>query len=135
MKAVVRLGASGVLFLFFASAAVAQIEIFKEDFEGAFPGTKWTVGDFISSSGLDYWGRSSHRSYSGSYSGWCAQVGDSAGISNSSRHRYDLYMDAYAYFRVDLSVATSASTSSRSKSTVVFLFIYPPNSQTEVCAG
>jgi len=85
--------------------------IFTEGFEGAFPGTAWTVGDSNSLGGQDYWDDTSYRSYSGSWSGWCAQVGDQWGMPNSLFHTYDNYMDAYMYRGVSLSGYTAATLS------------------------
>jgi hypothetical protein len=52
--------------------------VFSETFEGAFPGTAWTVGDSNSGNGYDYWDDTSYRAHLGSWSGWCAQVGTQA---------------------------------------------------------
>ncbi|MGD0494755.1 MAG: hypothetical protein ABSB28_01790 [Candidatus Bathyarchaeia archaeon] len=49
--------------------------VFSEGFEGAFPGTAWSVGDSNSVNGYDYWDDTSYRAHAGSWSGWCAQVG------------------------------------------------------------
>jgi len=48
--------------------------ILNEDFEGVFPGS-WTVEDFDSASGNDLWDDTSYRSYGGSWSAWCAEIG------------------------------------------------------------
>lgn len=50
------------------------VNLMTEDFEGIFPGN-WSVGDLNSNYGEDYWGDTSYRSHSGSWSGWCAEVG------------------------------------------------------------
>lgn len=52
-------------------------KIFEEDFEHIFPGS-WIVGDSNASSGEDYWGDTSYRSYGGSWSAWAADVGSKA---------------------------------------------------------
>lgn len=48
--------------------------IFTENFEGAFP-YSWSVLDHSDTEGYDYWDKTSYRSYSGTQSGWCAQIG------------------------------------------------------------
>jgi len=81
--------------------------VFVENFEGAFPGDNWWVGDLNSSCGLDYWDDTYYRYHGGSWSGWCAQVGNNSvyGGSNVQQHRYDNYMDAYMVrkYTVDMS--------------------------------
>jgi hypothetical protein len=81
--------------------------VFTETFEGAFPGDNWWVGDANSGSGSDYWDDTSYRAASGSWSGWCAQVGDNSvyGGTNAQQHKYDNYMDAYMSkkYTVDMS--------------------------------
>jgi hypothetical protein len=49
--------------------------IIHEDFENEFPGD-WIVGDSNSSYGEDYWGNTSYRSKSGSWSGYCSGVSE-----------------------------------------------------------
>jgi hypothetical protein len=57
-----------------------EATIFSEDFEGVFPGDKdWLVGDIDANNGDDYWGATDYRVYSGSRSGWCAQIGERSG--------------------------------------------------------
>ena len=88
------------------------VTVFTEDFEGAFPGTAWTVGDWSGTSGYDYWDDTSYRAYSGYWSGWCAQIGNQATFpysANSAVHKYDNYMDAYMYRYVNLAGQTSAT--------------------------
>jgi C1A family cysteine protease len=70
--------------------------LFSEDFEGSWPGN-WTVGDWNSNSGEDYWGQSDYRAYSGNFSAYCANVSDVSG------QYYDNYMDAFMVRDVDLS--------------------------------
>jgi len=81
--------------------------VFTETFEGAFPGDNWWVGDANSGSGSDYWDDTGYRAASGSWSGWCAQVGDNSvyGGTNAQQHKYDNYMDAYMAkkYTVDMS--------------------------------
>jgi len=83
--------------------------IWTEGFEGAFPGSNWLVGDYDSRDGEDYWGDTSYRSYSGNWSGWCAQVGQQAseGQPNRDVHVYDNYMYARMRRSVNLSVYSS----------------------------
>jgi len=63
-----------------------------EDFEGAFPGTYWFVGDLDPTSGEDYWDDVSCKSYEGNRSAWCAANGVDPDCST-----YDSYMAAYMY--------------------------------------
>lgn len=69
--------------------------IFIEDFEGTWPGP-WSVEDNDPSDGYDYWGVSTYRSFSGSRSAWCAQIGYNSVdlVDNSVSHHYDNNMDA-----------------------------------------
>jgi hypothetical protein len=71
----VRLDASGVVWGSPAGAstrASGWSEIMTEDFEGAFPGTKWTLyGD-------PTWGKESYRPHIGTWSGYCAGGGTQA---------------------------------------------------------
>jgi archaellum component FlaG (FlaF/FlaG flagellin family) len=77
---------------------------FSEDFEGSWPGD-WVVGDFEPTNGDDYWGQSDDRAYSGSFSGYCAEVSDVSG------QYYDDYMDAFMVRDVDLGAYHSATLS------------------------
>jgi len=97
-------------FLFIPKITFAAT-IFTETFEGAFPGTSWTVGDSQSSNGSDYWDDTSDKYYAGSWSGWCADIGDNSvyGGTNDSVQKYDNYMDAYMYRTVSLSSYNSAN--------------------------
>lgn len=54
----------------------AQDVLLSEDFEGAFPGDKWTL------SGDPTWDDESHQHYGGGWAGWCA--GSSLSPSNGS---------------------------------------------------
>jgi len=65
-------------------ASAAGVIMFAEDFDGSWPPDfyvlepvpgSWRVADNNPASGMDYWGRSSLRSYSGDNSAWCAQNG------------------------------------------------------------
>ena len=77
--------------------------VFTEDFEGAFPGTAWHVGDWASGCGNDYWGDTYERCYwhpGEIYSAWCAQEGRQHEFPydpNSDVHWYDDGMHAYMY--------------------------------------
>jgi hypothetical protein len=81
--------------------------VFTESFEGAFPGDNWWVGDANSGGASDYWDDTNFRAAGGSWSGWCAQVGDNSvyGGTNVQQHKYDNYMDAYMSkkYTVDMS--------------------------------
>jgi len=73
-----------------ATAGARSIVVFYEDFEGAFPGDNWTVGDGNPDSGEDYWDDTSYRSYGGYWSGYCADIGDTG-----ANHKYDNNMYAF----------------------------------------
>jgi hypothetical protein len=79
--------------------------IFYEDFEGAWPGS-WSVGDWNSGSGYDYWGDYSGKRYLGYWSGYCADIG-----SRPSGCGYDNDMEAYMYRSVSLSGYSSITLS------------------------
>ncbi|MBN2152864.1 MAG: hypothetical protein JW839_15540, partial [Candidatus Lokiarchaeota archaeon] len=81
--------------------------VFSETFEASFPDVNWYVGDWESTCDSDYWGVSNYRPYAGTYSCWCAQIGDNSyyGGTNAANHRYDNYMNAYLIRRY----ATDAS--------------------------
>jgi len=78
--------------------------IFSEDFEGSWPGN-WTVEDWDSWSGEDYWGQSDYRAYSGNFSAYCAEVSDVYG------QNYDNDMLAVMVRDVDLSTYGSVTFS------------------------
>jgi len=70
--------------------------LFTESFEGSFPSTNWNVGDDDANNGNDYWDDVAHRTYSGSWSGWCAAIGTKTdGTPNTNTWTYDNYMKAY----------------------------------------
>ena len=71
--------------------------VFTETFEGSFPGDNWWVGDWNGDGGDDYWDDTSYRYHSGSWSGWCADIGDNSyyGGTNYQNHKYDNNMDAF----------------------------------------
>jgi len=52
-------------------AAAGWQDIMTENFEGSFPGTKWTLG------GNPTWGKDDYNPGTGTYSGWCARGGTS----------------------------------------------------------
>ncbi len=62
-----------------------------EDFEGSFPGSYWFVGDLNYNNGYDYWDDTNHRSFNGSWSGWCADIG------SHPEWEYDNYQESYMY--------------------------------------
>jgi hypothetical protein len=64
--------------------------IWTEDFEGSIPGSSYSVGDANSTSGEDYWDDLSCYSHNGTWSLWCADVGDMTDCSN-----YDNDMSSY----------------------------------------
>ena len=66
--------------------------IWSDGFEGSFPGSTYTVGDLNSTNGLDYWDDLTCKSHAGSYSIWCADIGDQPDCQN-----YDDYMESYVY--------------------------------------
>jgi len=66
--------------------------IWSNGFEESFPGSTYTVGDLNSTNGLDYWDDLNCKSHSGSYSIWCADIGDQPDCQN-----YDDYMESYVY--------------------------------------
>jgi hypothetical protein len=79
--------------------------IYVQTFDGAWPPDfyildpemgSWQVGDNNAASGLDYWGRTSYRSYAGTYSAWCGQNGvNSVNMQpNSLNHFYDQDMQS-----------------------------------------
>lgn len=84
-------------------AQATKTTIFTETFEGAFPGTTWTVGDWDATNGLDYWDDTSVRAHSGSWSGWCNDYPD------PSATNYDDYMHAYMYRAIPVSLSGYSS--------------------------
>jgi len=91
-----------------ATAGARSIVVFYEDFEGAFPGDNWTVGDSNPDSGEDYWDDTSYRSYGGYWSGYCADIGDAG-----ANHKYDNNMYAFMIrkYVIDASKWSSANLS------------------------
>ena len=68
----------------------STVTVFSEDFEGTFPDDNWLAADSNPDSGEDYWDDTSYREYGGSWSGYCADIGDTG-----SGHEYDNNMYAY----------------------------------------
>lgn len=56
-------------------ANASNVIIFSEGFEGAFPGSSWSVYDANPTNGYDYWDDTSVKSHGGLWSGWCAGAG------------------------------------------------------------
>jgi len=76
--------------------------------------SSWSATDYNSNSGLDYWGISNYRPFSGTYSLWCAEVGTSSvnGIANNVNHYYDQDMNAWFVIPIgDISAWNSATFS------------------------
>ncbi len=71
------------------SVAGVDAGVCSEDFEGNFPGSYWIVGDADSGSGSDYWDDVSCNDNGGSWSAWCADIG------NTDCTSYDNNMEAY----------------------------------------
>lgn len=76
--------------------------------------SSWSATDYNSNSGLDYWGISTYRSFFGTHSLWCAEVGTSSvnGVANNVNHYYDQDMDAWFVIPTgDISTWNSATFS------------------------
>jgi len=76
--------------------------------------SNWSANDYNSASGLDYWGISSYRSYSGTHSAYCAEVGTNSvnSIANNVNHYYDQDMNAWLEIPIgDISAWSSAAFS------------------------
>jgi subtilisin family serine protease len=101
-------------FLFCATSSRAQRIIFHETFEGVFPGTNWTVGDFGSGEFPAYWddvdlrffGAPPLRQGGGNWAGYCAGIGF-AGSAQAPDYQPD--MQAVMERTVDLTTATNAT--------------------------
>jgi hypothetical protein len=78
----------------------ADTQLISDGFEGSFPGSTWAL--YSSSQYGPFWGRSSYKPYTGSYSAWCA--GSSA--SNNYPANFASFMIAGPF---DLSQATSGT--------------------------
>ncbi len=86
------------------AASGSVTSVFYEDFEWAFPGSAWVVGDMGSGSGDDYWGAAwsveNARVHGGNWSGWCAEEGTNSpnmDKPNSEIRAYDYNMDAFMH--------------------------------------
>jgi len=79
-----------------------MVVIVKEDFEDKKAVIK--AGDFLKSSGVDYWGRSRRRAQNGKFSLWCAGAGGQSGA-------YDKNMNSWYELQIDLSHYRKASLS------------------------
>jgi hypothetical protein len=77
-----------------AGATAGWTTILTESAEGAFPADNgWTVMDNNGDSGDDFWDDLSCRSFTGSWSIWCADIGDQADCAN-----YDDDMTSWMIF-------------------------------------
>jgi len=99
-------------------ASAGTADILREDFESGFLDPRWTVYDGNGASGLDYWGVSNFRAYTGTYSAWGAQVGvqssgGSAGLNNADPgvQQYDDNMQADLVLDVQASGFTGLTLS------------------------
>lgn len=50
--------------------------LMSEDFEGEFPAAGWTVYDWYSPDGEQYWGKDDFNPHTGGWSAWCAAGGE-----------------------------------------------------------
>ncbi|MBK9065165.1 MAG: PKD domain-containing protein [Acidobacteria bacterium] len=89
-----------------AAQALADVTVFSDDFEGAFPGG-WQLFYTGGSNGATVWGRSTYRKAGGSASAWCAGGGTSPRPAGGS---YAPNMGAWLYYGpFDLSDASDAT--------------------------
>ena len=86
------------------AAGGSATSVLHEDFEGAFPGSNWLVGDMGVGSGADYWGAAwlteGARVHGGNWSGWCAEEGTNSpnmDQPNFSIRQYDYNMDTFMH--------------------------------------
>jgi hypothetical protein len=112
MKTKTLVSLSAVLVLAGSLAPVsAQTTILSESFEGAFPGTTWTVGDDNPAGTPAYWkdvfatfgGEDPHT---GAWKGYCAGIGYGGDEANPN---YQDYMAAYMQTTLDLRNVNSAT--------------------------
>ncbi len=95
-------GGNGSVWSAALGSQTTDIVPLNESFEGTL-GANWTFEDTNPTNGADYWGTDSLFAHSGSKSLWLGAVGTQPnGTSNLISRRYDDYMDAYAYYSVDL---------------------------------
>ncbi len=97
------------------AASGSATSVLYEDFEGAFPGSRWLVGDMGVGSGADYWGAAwsaeAARLHGGDWSGWCAEEGTNSpnmDVPNFSIRQYDYNMDAFMHLAWPSAVDMSA---------------------------
>jgi hypothetical protein len=78
------------------NASATSVTIISEGFEEDSWYDGWYRTDHNSDSGSDYWGGTTYRSYAGSRSAWCSQVGSSSvnALPNYVNHYYDQNMQA-----------------------------------------
>ncbi|MEM2891255.1 MAG: hypothetical protein QXJ32_01930 [Thermoplasmata archaeon] len=85
--------------------SATYVYIYTQDFDEDWPPDfyaiepkplSWYVKDNNAACGLDYWGRTSYRSFGGTYSAWCAQNGyNSVNLApNRDNHYYDQDMQS-----------------------------------------
>jgi hypothetical protein len=103
---------------FFVGSGIREVSAGSQahisiDFESGWD-SSWSANDYDSNSGLDYWGISTNRSYSGTHSVWCAEVGTNSvdGLANNVDHYYDQDMNAWLEIPIgDISTWSSATFS------------------------
>jgi hypothetical protein len=103
---------------FFAGLAIREVSAGSQaqmsiGFESGWD-SGWSANDYDSASGLDYWGISTYRSFSGTHSAYCAEVGTSSvnSIANNVNHYYDQDMSAWLDIPIgDFSAWSSATLS------------------------
>lgn len=66
----------------------ADLQVWNEDFEGAFPGANWAVNDSNPINGTDYWGQSAQRKFAGNGAVWSASVGAQTLFWNATTGNY-----------------------------------------------
>jgi len=113
--ALVGLLAASWLLLVSPNARAGTAVVFSEDFESGTFGPQWFASDNNAASGLDHWGVSDYRPYTGNYSAWSAQIGTQAvgGANNSAVHRYDNDMQADLVINLSVNGFTSLTLSFR----------------------
>ena len=86
------------------AASGSATSVLYEDFEGAFPGSGWLVGDMGVGSGADYWGAAwsaeDARVHGGNWSGWCAEEGTNSPNMDQPNfliRAYDYNMDTFMH--------------------------------------
>ncbi len=104
-----------------------------DDFEAG-SGLHWISTDNNAASGIDTWGNSTHRAFSGQLSAWCSQIGTGTNkLPNYLNYHYDENMDSRMEANLPdmtglsdmhLSFRYWASTGSTSLSDYAFLQVY-----------